>query len=234
VCGFVANLTKEQKALLQEESKAKYGLTEEQLQAVDQELEVIFGSKMKEQEETKHHRDILAELKIVSNTPDRQELETLSREEKIGRLRMLHEKIHQAQTVYKYHVSRQCQQIFQRNHKSSGSHANGRENMGLNTSLEKKVQRTSSGGKNKIDGVRSKKAVAKKRRVTKQVVDLTEDDDVPEQIDGIAKECQDAGFEADIATLTAMGFGRRQVIDALEEANGSLEAAVEWLTVHCV
>ena len=49
VCGFVANLTKEQKALLQEESLAKYGLTEEQLQAVDQEFEVIFGSKMKEQ-----------------------------------------------------------------------------------------------------------------------------------------------------------------------------------------
>jgi len=231
---IVANLTKEQKALLQEESKAKYGLTEEQLQAVDQELEAIFGSKMMEQEEIKHHRDILAELKIVSKTPIRQELETLSRAEKIDRLRMLHDKIHQAQAVYKYHVSRQCQQIFQRNHKSS--HAHGRENMGLNTASEKKVQSRTLSGKTKMAGARNKKAAAKKRRVaTTQLVDLTEDDDIPEEeMHGVAKECQDAGLEADISTLTAMGFGRRQVIDALEEANGSLEGAVEWLTVHCV
>lgn len=218
--------------MLQEESKAKYGLTEEQLQEVDRELEAIFGSKMKEQEEIKHHREILAELKIVSETPDRQELESLSRTEKIQRLRMLHEKIHQAQAVYKYHVSRQCQHIFQRNHKA-GTH--GRENMGLNTSFEKKVQRTSSGAKNKMAGARRKVAAKKRRSGTKHVVDLTEDDELPlENVDGVAKECLDAGLEADISTLTAMGFGRRQVIDALEESNGSLEGAVEWLTVHCV
>lgn len=223
--------------MLQEESKAKYGLTDEQLRAVDQELEAIFGSRMKEQEETKHHRDIVAELKIISKTPDRQELESLPRMEKIKRLRELHEKVQQAQTVYKYHVSRQCQQIFQRNHKSTGVHANGRENVGLNTSLEKKSQ----GAKNK-KAPRGKKAAAKKRRVvTKHCIDLTGEEEGEEydgeqnpEIDGVARECRDAGLEADISTLTAMGFGRRQVVDALEEANGSLEGAVEWLTIHCV
>lgn len=234
---IAANLTKEQKTLLQEESKAKYGLTEEQLEAVDQELEAIFGSKMKEQDEMKHHRDIIADLKLFSKTPDRQELESLSRAQKIDRLRQLHEKLHQAQAVYKYHVSRQCQQIFQRNHKSSNMHANGRENMGLNTSLEKKVQRASSGTKKNVQGGRRKKTAAKKRKAnSNQLVDLTEETEFPSEsmIDNVAKECRDAGIEADISTLTSMGFGRRQVIDALEEANGSIEGAVEWLTIHCV
>ena len=43
-----------------------------------------------------------------------------------------------------------------------------------------------------------------------------------------------AATAADVATLVAMGFGERQAKDALEEAEGSVEMAAEWLMTHCM
>jgi len=66
----------------------------------------------------------------------------------------------------------------------------------------------------------------------KSLKDSMDADDTCEA--SIVMECRRAGVEANINTLVQMGFPRRQVVDALEEANGSVEGAVEWLTVHCI
>ena len=229
ICGVdAANLTKSMKNSLQEESREKYGLTEEQLLAVDKEMEAIFETKAKQNEEMKHHRDILADLKMMAIAPIH-ELEALSREEKIQRLKELHEKLTKAQSVYNYHISRQCQHMFQRNHKSSNG---GRENRAVNAGVAQVVRKTSSGAKNKKD---SASLTTKKRRVSDPIKKKEKRGEDDEEYDvDIARECQVAGAEASISMLTAMGFARRQVIDALEEANGSIEGAVEWLTIHCV
>eukprot|EP00889_Picochlorum_renovo_P003434 jgi/Picre1/30464/NNA_005828.t1 len=229
------NLTKEMKEKLQEESKVRYGLTEEQMMDVERQLEDIFEAKMKEQGELKHHREVLNQLKSLS-FPAIDEIQAFSREEKLRRLRELYQKLQEAHAVYKYHTSRQqCHHMFQRNHKASMNTSGGRENVSENGN----IRRTLSGSKNKKGGDKKKKknGVSKKRRVsdesgmkassTDEEIDVTYDSDT-------AKECEVAGLEASIATLTAMGFARRQVIDALDEANGSIEGAVEWLTVHCV
>lgn len=40
-----------------------------------------------------------------------------------------------------------------------------------------------------------------------------------------------AAAEADVAQLMGMGFSAKQARDALEEAGGDVEAAIEWLVV---
>ena len=61
-----------------------------------------------------------------------------------------------------------------------------------------------------------------------------DDSDVEmEEAAGVA-EAQGAAFAADVSTLLAMGFDERQARDALEEAEGSVEMAAEWLMTHCV
>jgi UBA/TS-N domain len=49
-----------------------------------------------------------------------------------------------------------------------------------------------------------------------------------------AKAAVGAAAAADVATLVAMGFGERQAKDALEEADGSVEMAAEWLMTNCM
>lgn len=49
-----------------------------------------------------------------------------------------------------------------------------------------------------------------------------------------AKAAMGAAAAADIAMLVGMGFGERQAKDALEEANGSVDVAADWLMTHCM
>jgi hypothetical protein len=51
---------------------------------------------------------------------------------------------------------------------------------------------------------------------------------------GPARGAADVALAADVATLTAMGFGARRAREALEEAGGDVEGAVEWLMASCV
>ena len=231
---YVANLTKEMKEKLQEESRLKYGLTQEHMDAVDAQLEQIRGEKMKKVDEMKIHREQLASMKNeVFMTVD--ELEGMGRAEKIELLVRLAESLRQAHTLYKYHLQLSQQHVFSRHKVGSG-----RENKTSNGD----VVRTLSGSKNKEARI-SRQGQPKKRRtapVKKAAVSRrrsrSTDVDDDEFVDGydvsIARECQRAGIEANVDTLMAMGFERRQVIDSLEEANGSIEMAVEWLTVHCI
>jgi len=228
-----ANLTKEAKEKLQEESKEKYGLTEEQIAAVDLQLEEIHAERMKKQDEIKTHREELTVLKSES-IPSIQEMELLSRSEKIELLRGLYAKLQKAQTILRYHVDLSKQQVFQR-HKVATNQGSGRENRTANG----EIVRTLSGSKHKDSlQARTSVPVKKQRSTTKKSITARrrlKSSDEDEAIDSnIVKECQRAGVEANIDALVGMGFARRQVIDALEEANGSVEGAVDWLTVHCI
>lgn len=229
---FAANLTKEAKDKLQEESKEKYGLTDEQIAAVDLQLEEIHAERMKKQDEIKTHREELTVLKSES-IPSIQEMEHLSRSEKIGLLRGLYAKLQKAQTILRYHVELSKQQVFQR-HKVATNQISGRENRTANG----EIARTLSGSKHKENSQARASLHVKKQRSTKKPATARrrpKPSDEDELVDSdIVRECQRAGVEANIDALVAMGFARRQVIDALEEANGSVEGAVDWLTVHCI
>jgi hypothetical protein len=231
-------LTKEQKMALQEESKAKYGLTDEQMLAVDKALEEIYGTRIKDDKEVMRHRELLSGILegFVVNRPSRETLDGLSREEKIDRLRELHGKLELAQQVYKYHVSRQCQQTFQRKHKSDNKKDVYVPMGGAGEDKEKKTTKRKTANKSKkfnTNGGKTKKA---KDIDFMDIISDEDDDPVDEgRCDkSVAQECRDAGIDASISTLVAMGFGRRQAMDALEETNGSVEGAVEWLMVNCV
>lgn len=231
--GCAANLTKEAKEKLQEESKEKYGLTDEQIAAVDLQLEEIHAERMKKQDEIKTHREELTVLKSES-IPSIQELEHMSRSEKIKMLRGLYAKLQKAQTIFRYHVELSKQQVFQR-HKVATNQGSGRENRTANG----EIVRTLSGSKHKdslqarASGPVKKQRSAKKSTTAKRrQIKSSEEEDIIDN--DIVRECQRAGVEANIDALVAMGFARRQVIDALEEANGSVEGAVDWLTVHCI
>jgi hypothetical protein len=51
---------------------------------------------------------------------------------------------------------------------------------------------------------------------------------------GPARGAAAVALAADVATLAAMGFGARRAREALEEAGGDVEGAVEWLMASCV
>ena len=41
-------------------------------------------------------------------------------------------------------------------------------------------------------------------------------------------------FEANLETLTSMGYSKRHAIEALEETGQNVQAAIEWLLVNCL
>jgi hypothetical protein len=61
-------------------------------------------------------------------------------------------------------------------------------------------------------------------------------DDSDEEMEDVAeaKAAVGAAMAADVGLLVGMGFGERQAKDALEEANGSVEMAAEWLMTNCM
>ena len=257
-------LTKEQKAALQEASKAKYALTRDQMDAVDAALEEIYSARTKDDEELARHRGLVEELmKEVGEgvRPGREVMAGWTREEKVQKIKALHGRLVEAQTVYRYHVSREVGAVFQRRHKAevrerdsrdvenNAGAANGGAVVGScqtgagKTSKPKKAQGKRGGKKFNTNGkTHSKRG--------KKADPLSEDDEAGEGMDGLdgldgmevelddvamtVRECRDAGHAANVSALVSMGFGRRQALDALEEANGSVEAAIEWLMVHCV
>jgi len=261
-------LTKEEKAALQEASKAKYALTAEQMEAVDAALEEIYGARTKDDEELARHRALVeALMKEVGEgaRPGREVMAGWTREEKVERLKALHGRLVEAQAVYRYHVSREVGAVFQRRHKAEGrEREREREREAKDGGVENNAGVANGGGVGRScqagSGNASKaKRVPGKRGGTKFNTngkvhskrgkktgpslegEAFEGMDVLEGAEGelddvamTAKECRDAGHEANISALVSMGFGRRQAVDALEEANGSVEGAVEWLMVHCV
>ena len=243
-------LTKEQKAALQEASKAKYALTQEQMDAVDAALEEIYSARTKDDEELARHRALVEELmKEVGEgmRPGREVVAGWTREEKVEKLKALHARLVQAQAVYRYHVSREVGAVFQRKHKAEGREREREVEVENNAKAANGVRvglQGSSGkpGKpRKVPGKRGGKRFNTNGKMKRgKKAEQVSDDDVDGmdiELDDVAmtaKECRDAGHEANISTLVAMGFGRRQAMDALEETNGSVEGAVEWLMVHCV
>ena len=249
-------LTKEEKAALQEASKATYALTREQMEAVDSALEEIYSARTKDDEELARHRGLVESLmKEVAEgvRPGREVMAGWTREEKVERLKALHGRLVEAQAVYRYHVSREVGAVFQRKHKAEGREREARDggvendavvaNGGVvvgscqtgvgNASKAKKAPGKRGGKKFNTNG----KLISKRGKKA----DASSEDEVIEGMDGelddvamTARECRDAEHEANISALVSMGFGRRQALDALEEANGSVEGAVEWLMVHCV
>lgn len=234
------------------------------MDAVDAALEEIYSARTKDDEELARHRGLVEELmKEVGEgvRPGREVMAGWTREEKVQKIKALHGRLVEAQTVYRYHVSREVGAVFQRRHKAevrerdsrdvenNAGAANGGAVVGScqtgagKTSKPKKAQGKRGGKKFNTNGkTHSKRG--------KKADPLSEDDEAGEGMDGLdgldgmevelddvamtVRECRDAGHAANVSALVSMGFGRRQALDALEEANGSVEAAVEWLMVHCV
>lgn len=243
-------LSKEEKAALQDASKVKYALSQEQMDAVDAALEEIYSARTKDDEESARHRGLVESWsKEVAGRPSAEEMSTWTREEKVARMKSMVEMLQQAQAVYRYQVRQEVGSVFARKHKAGSSdrevevenNAKAANNAKMDVGAagaagpkSKKVKVGNGGNSGKRAAKATKKAGRKGKRAE-------EDDEVDDPMEfgeddaaRTAMECRAAGHEASISALVAMGFGRRQAKDALEETNGSVEGAVEWLMVHCV
>ena len=247
-----SKLSKEEKASLQEVSKVKYALTQAQMDAVDAALEEIYSARTEEDAVGRRHRGLVEEWgRAVKERPGKEEVEGWEREARVERLKVVMGMLEEAQGVWRYQVGREVGGVFCRKHKA-GEENDGKAANKENEKHEKHVENVQNAKKaNNKRGVKATKATkatkAGKRNNKKNKKDANEEmaggepmdldldlDGVEEQERETANACRDAGMEADIGQLVAMGFGRRQAMDALEETNGSVEGAVEWLMINCV
>jgi len=239
-----SKLSKEEKASLQEVSKVKYALTQAQMDAVDAALEEIYSARTEEDAVGRRHRGLVeAWGRAVKERPGKEEVEGWGREARVERLKVVMGMLEEAQGVWRYQVGREVGGVFCRKHKAGEENDGKAANGGVVGEENEKHAKNAKKANNKR-GAKATKATkatkASKKNNKKNKKDANEEpmdldlDGVEEQERETADACRDAGMEADIGQLVAMGFGRRQAMDALEETNGSVEGAVEWLMVHCV
>jgi hypothetical protein len=240
---IVANLTKEMKEKLQEEAKSKYGLTPEQIREVQEQLEDLAA----QQGVARASSAPGAGVDLLECDAD-----SLSKAEKIELLRALHARLQQ---LHDFEVSGgssararaaiPSSSDGENRYQPLGAARNGSRSRLANGSTARKENASAARKK----GKNGRAATGKRLISARQKVDGDDEGDdedcfggrnVPGGTDerneahGEAMELEGAADAADLATLVAMGFSERQARDALEEAGGNIDAAAEWLVVHCV
>ena len=71
-------------------------------------------------------------------------------------------------------------------------------------------------------------------KTTSSSMAAMEVDDQEDEDSHAAAAAAAAADDADIEQLAGMGFTRSQARDALEEAGGNVEVAIEWLCANCI
>lgn len=158
---------------------------------------------------------------------------TLSKDDKLSVLRLLHSRLEKLHGVLTNHAKQAAKAA-----EAQPSDDSNRENNAVNAVVRptsatvapisgKSGSRT--GGKRKSAGSDVKKGRGRPRKPSSE-----DDSDVEMEEAAALAAAEGAAIAADVATLVAMGFEERQVRDALEEAEGHVEIAAEWLMTHCV
>jgi len=215
---------------LQEEARATYGLTPEQIVEAEEQLEELAatmkstGSGVDEATEAKVAIERKKEIALSGD------ITKLTKEEKVALLRELHSMLGSLQETLVQHQAAPEGTITQptREHGTEGTHhpfSSDQENQTANAVPQVHPKQDRKHGIEKTGG---KKQTKERRSAGKRRSVAVDEDDDDEMRD--ATMANGVAVAADVATLVAMGFGERQAKDALEEAGGSVEGAAEWLT----
>ena len=144
-------------------------------------------------------------------------------------LRLLHSRLEKLQGKLTEHAQQAIKTV-----EAQPNDDSNRENNAVNAPASTAVAPRSMKPGNRNGKRKSSEREGKKVRGRAKKLSSEDDSDVEmEEAAGVA-EAQGAAFAADVSTLLAMGFDERQARDALEEAEGSVEMAAEWLMTHCV
>jgi len=243
------NLTREDKDRLQQETRANYGLTKEQMKEVDEQLDEI-----KSQQAENNAANAAPSTKLMTDDPT-----ALERTDKLALLKRLHIKLSElcSQMTAKIENNHSVlppppQQQQQQKQQASRPESDGenRETNSAPQSLQPMSIDAPEAAVTKKRNPPLKKKIIKKRQLTE---DSDSDDDFMSAGDDGKKNARSRGgagaagggrnnskqhqklqIPAEmIDSLTGMGFSQRQAKDALEETGGDVEAAIEWL-MACV
>lgn len=235
------NLTREDKDRLQQETRANYGLTKEQMKEVEEQLDEI-----KSQQAENNAANAAPTTKLMTDDPI-----ALDRTDKLALLKRLHTKLSElcAQMTAKIEnnnaVPPPQQQQQQQKHVASCPESDGenRETNSAPQSAQPMSIDVSVAAVPKKRNPPSKKRIIKKRQLTEDSDsddDFMSDDDIDKKPSSRgggrnnSKQHQKLQIPTEmIDSLTGMGFSQRQAKDALEETGGDVEAAIEWL-MSCV
>lgn len=245
------------KEKLQEESRTKYGLTSEQISAAVTELEELATKLKRTASDSVDATNPSHAAADNSKLPSLLESDpsNLTKEDKLALLNALHQHMQSLNTLLEKSVNRRANgddedsapspDSDQENKASnSGGHDDGIGGTRTITAstLAKAHRRrpatttsTAAGGAIKTKRTKSSSLAQKTLHNNKRDVSVLydSDDDNDGGDDGFQNVEQIAAC-ADVETLVAMGFSKRQAEEALDEADGSVEGAAEWLMVHCI
>lgn len=221
---------------MQEEARQKYGLCSEQIKEAEEQLEEVAAAA--------HASVGISEeaAALLSAEPS-----TLSKEDKVILLRALHTRLEKLHSAFAKETSKPPRAPTAATTKGTkgaiqpSTSSDQENNGGPNTN-----QRSGVAGwkKRKSTGSGRGSSRQKNMLVDSDSEDGMDDGGMDDENAGINKagginegensDVLEAARAADVGMLISMGFGERQAQDALEEADGSLEMAAEWLMTHCV
>lgn len=201
------NLTREDKDRLQIEAREKYGLNAVQLQEVEEQLEEV---------RKRQTAAVLMTGRLMSEDAD-----VLSKEEKIALLQKLHSRL--ASFCDQMHGA--VVQTVPSNIKAPQQFSDG-ENQEANANEPLMPQ-----GTTKQPGILQKK---RSSTIKRKATHSGGDDCSSDEESGDRKMRGGLQIPPEfIETLVAMGFSQKQAKEALEETEGDMESAANWLMSNC-
>ena len=222
---------------MQEEARIKYGLTSEQIKEVDEQLEELAASNLAAAGGTSEE-----DLKLLAADPA-----TLSKEDKVAVLKLLHARLEKMQGALTQHAQQAAKAADAAKQPARPSNSNqendtanevaapvaaGGAAVPLGTKPPRSGKRKSAGSDAPAAATKAGSGRGNGRR-KKASASASEDSDEEMEEAAAAAAAEGAALDADVEQLMSMGFEERQVRDALEEANGDVQAAVDWLMEHC-
>jgi len=170
---------------------------------------------------------------------------TLSKDDKLAMLKALHARLGKLQSTLTQHEERVAAAAAAKDgalkepSNSDQENDNGAVNAAVAPAAAAAAAATTKGGARQIkrksagsDAPLKSKGAARGNGRGKKSTTYESDEEMEDAAE--VEAAVQAAAAVDIDTLMAMGFGKRQAKDALEEAEGSVEMAAEWLMTHCM
>ena len=208
------NLTKDMKERMQEEARAKYSLSAEQIKEAEDQIEDLMAIRRG----ATHVADKPDIAELLSVNPA--DLQT--REAKLALLKRLYLRIQRLNAAMNLAKKKLL------------SMDNDEENQGINAPRRSTFRKAST--TNKQVKVKSSKRVASEiqKRTKRSAPAAVAATSKSEADRNEMNEAFNVALESDVSTLLDMGFSKKQARDALDESGGDLEMAAIWLMEHCV
>lgn len=207
------NLTKEMKDRMQEEARAKYSLSAEQIKEAEDQIEDLMA--------------IRRGASYVAEKPDIAELLSVNpadlqtREAKLALLKKLYLRIQRLNVAMNLAKKKLlCMD-------------SGEENQGINAPRRSTFRKASTTNK-PVKVKSSKRGASEIHKKSKRSAPAGAAASENETDRNEMNEAFNVALQSDVSTLMDMGFSKKQAQDALDESGGDLEIAAIWLMEHCV